>query len=231
MWSIVLGAKAGSSQQAEEAIAKLCQIYWHPVYAFLRRSGRNCHDAQDLTQGFFEHLLAKGSFRSVEREKGRFRNFLLASLDNFLCNAWNKEHAKKRGSMQLLISWDELNETESSDLVPFHDVSPPMAFDRTWAASIIKRVLESLRVEYSRLGKTGLFEILSTFLPGGTVTLSHEIAADKLSMTRAAFDVALHRFRTRFGNALRGEVSQTVSSPAEIDEEIRYLVSAWTAGN
>ena len=129
-----------------------------------------------------------------------------------------------------MISWDELSEADNSDASPLQDAPPAMTFDRTWAASIIQRVLARLKIEYARLGKTHQFDILRTFLPGGTATFSHENAADKLAMNRAALDLALHRFKKRFGKMLREEVVHTVSSPEEVDDEIRYLVTAWAAG-
>jgi RNA polymerase sigma-70 factor (ECF subfamily) len=225
----VHAAKDGSPQQAEDALASLCQDYWYPVYAFLRRTGRDSHEAEDLTQGFFAHVLSNDFLKSVDREKGRFRTFLLASLENFVSNAWKKERTEKRGGRHSIISWDELNGADSTDLGPFQDSPPAMLFDRTWAVSVIRRVLDKLGTEYSRLGKSAHFDVLSTFLPGATAKETHEAAAAKLGVNRAAFDLALHRFRKRFGKLLREVVIRTVSSEEEVDAEIRHLVAAWAA--
>jgi RNA polymerase sigma-70 factor (ECF subfamily) len=226
---MVLGAQNGSPEQAHEALARLCQTYWYPVYAFLRHRGHKPHDAQDLTQGFFEHVLSHDFFKSVDPRKGRFRTFLLSSLNHFVINGLYRSSTRKRGGEFIVVSWDQLNETDNFDGGPLQEAAPDMVFDRTWALSLVQRVLEKVRAEYIRLGKAEYFEVLRAFLPRGTAPGSYEDAAAKLGMARSAFDLALHRFKKTFGKVLREAVAHTVDAAEDVAEEIRYLVSAWAS--
>jgi|SRR6266850_159952 len=229
LWSKVLAVRIGSPAEAHEALAELCQGYWHPLYAFIRVRGYPPPDAQDLTQSFFAFLLSRNSLHNAERDRGRFRTFLLACLDHFLLNEWKKGQTEKRGGKQLILSWDEVDEAGLD--VPVQDAPPEKLYDRNWAASLVTRVLDALQKEYGKVGKVQHFEVLRAFLPGSLHSISHLDAASRLQITRAAFDVALGRFKRRFGHLLRAEVAQTVATPAEIDDELQYLLSAWTVSH
>jgi RNA polymerase sigma-70 factor (ECF subfamily) len=227
LWSKVLVVQGGSSQDASEALAKLCQSYWYPLYAFIRSRGYPLHDAQDLTQAFFAFLLSGDALQNVDRKRGRFRAFLLGSLDHFLVNEWKKGQTEKRGGKQLSIPWEQLDEAHFPEDMPVQDSPPAKIYDRNWAGSLIGRVLETQKKEFTRVGKSQHFEIFRGFLPGSPRATSHAEAASALNLTRTALDVALHRFRQRFGKLLREEVAQTVAKPDDIDDEIQYLLSAW----
>jgi DNA-directed RNA polymerase specialized sigma24 family protein len=228
LWSKVLALQNGSASEAATALAVLCQSYWYPLYFFVRVRGYGVHDAQDLTQSFFAHLLSHDSFRTVERERGRFRTFLLTCLENFLVNEWKKRETEKRGGKVLVIPWDELDEGPLVELSPSENAAPEKLYDRTWAVAIVNRVIEAVKKEYSRAGRGKHFEMLRHFLPGAMPTMSCADAAEKLEMSRPAFDVACHRLRHRFGKVLREEVGQTVRNPADVDDELQYLLSAWS---
>jgi RNA polymerase sigma-70 factor (ECF subfamily) len=224
LWSRVLAVQGGSDQDASDALAKLCESYWYPIFAFIKYRGYPLHDAQDLTQAFFAFLLSHDAFQKVNREKGRFRAFLLGCLEHFLANEWKKGQTEKRGGKQVVIPWDEAH---SPDDTPVQDAPPDKLYDRTWAGSLINRVLETQKKEFTRVGKTQHFEIFRGFLPGAPGAMSHSEAASALNLTRAALDVALRRFRQRFGKLLREEVAQTVAKPEDVDHEIQYLLCAW----
>lgn len=228
LWSKVLALQSGSASEASAALAVLCQSYWYPLYFFVRVRGYGVHDAQDLTQSFFAYLLSHDSFRNVERERGRFRTFLLTCLDNFLVNEWKKRETEKRGGKALVIPWDGLDESPLVELAPAENAAPEKLYDRVWAVAIVNRVIEGVKKEYTRAGRGQHFEMLRHFLPGALPTISYVEAAEKLKMSRTAFDVACHRFRHRFGKVLREEVGQTVRNPTDVDDELQYLLSAWS---
>lgn len=221
-WSVVL--KAG--QGAEEALAKLCRIYWLPLYAYTRRRGHAVHEAQDLTQTFFAHLLENHALTGVAPSKGRFRSFLLVSLKHFLDNEWHKAHALKRGGQHVFVSWDELNAEDRELLEPCHHLTPENIFNRRWALMLLERVMNQLRNECIAARKGELFDKLKDYLTGDNAGKPyHELAAE-LSMSEGALKVTVHRLRRRFGELVRAQVERTVASPDEVDDEIRQLFAA-----
>ena len=221
-WSVVL--KAG--QGAEEALVKLCKVYWPPLYAYSRRHGHAVHEAQDLTQAFFAHLLENRGLASVAPSKGRFRSFLLASLRHFLDNEWHKAHTLKRGGQQVFISWDELKPEERGALEPCDHLTPEKMFNRRWALMLLERVMNQLRNECMAARKGEVFERLRDYLTGDNAGRPyHEIAAE-LNMSEGAVKVTVHRLRRRFGELVRGQIERTVANPDEVDDEIRQLFSA-----
>lgn len=225
-WSIVLDALGGNPERARAALEKLCNRYWYPVYAFVRRHGHDAHDAEDLTQSFFHFLLARQAFQSVNPERGRFRSFLLAALTNFLHNERDRELAQKRGGRQEIVSLDEqLAESLYCSESP-NGANPERHFDRSWAALLVRRVLDELRAEYEQRGKAALFAGLQTFLTGEPAAADYDRLAQQLGMETNALKVALHRARRRFGELLRREVAHTVPHPDEIQAEIRHLLGA-----
>ena len=221
-WSMVL--KAG--QGAEEALLRLCQIYWRPLYTFVRRRGHPVHEAQDLTQSFFAHVLEHRALGQVGPAKGRFRSFLLVSLQNFLDNEWHKAHAIKRGGKQLIVSWDNLDVHERDALGPREGMTPEKAFNRRWALMLLERVMERLRTECAAARKADLFEHLKDYLTGDGGEKLYEQLAKELNTTEGAIKVTIHRLRRRFGELVREQISRTVDDPAEVDEEIRELFAA-----
>ena len=224
-WSVVLQAGANDSPQAAEALASLCRAYWYPLYAYVRRQGRTVEDAQDLTQEFFARLLELNYLRSADRKRGRFRTFLLTSLKHFLINEWKRVNRKKRGSGQKILSLDEEMAESRFTAEPAVDQPPDALYDRGWAAVLLDRALVALRAELEQSGRRDLFDRLKVFVWGEKNALSYAAMAEQLGMTEGAVKVAVHRLRQRYGELLRAEVAQTVTTPVEVEEELRYLVS------
>ncbi len=221
-WSLVL--KAG--QGAEEALVKLCQVYWPPLYTYTRRRGHAVHEAQDLTQAFFAHLLENRGLAGVAPSKGRFRSFLMVSLKHFLDNEWQKSHTLKRGGQQVFISWDELTAEDRESLEPSDHLTPERIFDRRWALMLLERVMDQLRKECTTARQGELFEKLKDYLTGDHPGKSYQEIARELTMSEGAVKVTVHRLRRRFGELLRQQIERTVASPDEIDDEIRQLFAA-----
>ncbi len=229
-WSVVLTASDPASPAAENALNRLCSAYWYPLYAWLRRRGQSQHDAQDLTQAFFVHLLDKERLRSTHPQKGKFRSFLLASLKNFLANEWDKTQALKRGAQFTFISVDEEMGESRFRLEPSHDDTPDKAFERTWALTLLESVLAQVKKEYAGAKKSELFDALQGYLSGDKGTVPYTEMAARLNLTEAALKMSVLRLRRRFGELLREEIAHTVSSPEEIDGEIRALFAAVQRG-
>ena len=223
-WSVVLQAGKGDTPQATQALETLCRSYWYPLYAYVRRRGHRPHDAQDLTQEFFARLLERNYLQLANRSQGRFRSFLLTSLKHFLINDWKKENRCKRGGGQKILSLDEEMAESRFATEPAAAQPPDSLYDRGWAAILLDRALAALRAEFEQSGKLDLFERLKVFVWGEKCALSYAEMATQLRMTEGAVKVAVHRLRQRYGELLRTEVSQTVTTPAEVNEELRYLV-------
>jgi RNA polymerase sigma factor (sigma-70 family) len=225
-WSVVLAAGRGESVHSRDALEQLCRTYWHPIYAFVRRRGYSPPDAQDLTQEFFARLLEKNYLGNVDRSKGRFRSFLLASLKHFLANEWDKAKAQKRGGHHVLIPIDVRSAETSYALEPVENVTPETIFERRWALALLQNVLAQLRAEYLREGKTKLFDQLRSTLTGERQTLPYAEIGTRLQMSEAAVKVAVHRLRQRYRELLRKEIAHTVSGPEEVEDEMRGLFAA-----
>jgi RNA polymerase sigma-70 factor (ECF subfamily) len=225
-WSVVLAAGSGDHAAAADALEQLCAKYWYPIYAFVRRRGSDAHAAEDLTQAFFAHLLEKESLKRVDRQKGKFRTFLLGALANFLNNERDKAQTLKRGGKCQIVSLDETAAEDRYRREPVESAAPEKLFDRRWATSLLEHVLDRLKREYSAEGKAELFAKLEPCLTGDASRGFHDECAAALGMNPGAVRTALHRLRQRFGQLLRDEVSQTVASEAEVDGEIRHLFAA-----
>ena len=226
-WSVVLAAAGRSdSTHARDALEKLCRNYWLPIYAFVRRQGHSPHDAQDLTQEFFTRLLEHNYLASVDREKGRFRSFLLASLKHFLANEWDKAKAQKRGGRNVIISIDAAAAENSVSLEPADLVTAEKIFERRWALSLLEQVLRRLREEYTRDRKEQQFEQLKSTLTETSRSVPYAEIAARLATSEGAIKVAVHRLRQRYRELLRAEIADTVANPGEIDDEIRNLFAA-----
>jgi RNA polymerase sigma factor (sigma-70 family) len=226
-WSVVLRAVDAQSPEAREALEQLCRAYWYPLYAFVRRKGYGPHDAADLTQEFFCQLLRTHALDRVAPSKGRFRSFLLASLEHQLTNEWNRARCQKRGGGALLFSLDGAVAEERYALDPVDTQTPEKVFDRRWAESLLNRALARLREECDSEVRSQRFQEVKNFLLGEQKAASFAEAAARLSMTLGAVKGLVHRLRRRFRELIREEIAQTVAAPEEIDEEIRHLFAAF----
>lgn len=226
-WSVVLSARDKSSAQSAAALETLCRTYWYPLYAYARRAGHSPADAEDLTQSFFARLLEKDYLRSAAQQKGKFRTFLLIALKRFLANEWDRQHAEKRGGFAPIVSIDqELAETRFA-AEPSHNLQPDLLYDRQWALTLLDRAMHRLREEYVATGRTRLFESLRNLLVKDESSLPYADVAAQLKLTEPAVKMAVHRMRARYRDILHDEISQTVASPAEVEEELRHLFAAF----
>ena len=224
-WSVVLAARDQDRPDAAEALASLCSTYWYPLYAFIRRRGSSPHEAEDLTQEFFFRFLERHALESVQPAAGKFRSFLLVCLKNFLANEREHARAHRRGGGRPAITLDRADAETRYSLEPADRLTPEAVFERRWVFAVLERTIAELRREYSTREKLGLFEELQGFLPCGQGNASRAELAAKRGVSVGAIDVAVHRLRQRFGALLREQVAQTVSSEAEVEEEIRYFMS------
>ena len=225
-WSIVLTAGEADTSLARDALAHLCEAYWYPLYAFVRRRGCGAEEAEDLIQGYFAVFLEKDYARGVRPEAGRFRAFLLASLKHFLANEWDRERAQKRGGDLHIVSLDAVDAERRYRLEPVDTVTPEQVFEQRWALTVVERTMTRLSEESRSSGGTRRFERLRGFLVGGSTTISYRQIAAELEMSEGAVKVAVHRLRKRFGELLRIEIAQTLVSSADVDGEIRRLITA-----
>lgn len=225
-WTVVLSAGHKSSAQSDRALAELCQTYWYPLYAYVRRRGNGKEDAEDLVQAFFARFLAKNYLEGLNAEQGKFRAFLLASLKHFLANEWDKAHRQKRGGDALHLSLDWHNADERYHLDPPDLESPDRAFDRAWALALLERVIVRLGDECAAEGKAKLFEQAKSFLMMGESVVAYAQAASQLGMDEAAVRVSVHRLRKRYRQLLRDEIAQTLTDPAQVAEELQSLQAA-----
>lgn len=225
-WSVVLAAGTGSVSAAQDALDRLCRAYWYPLYAFVRRLGHSPTDAQDLTQGFFAHLLEHHLVARADREVGRFRSFLLGSLKHFLAHEHERATALKRGGGQPVLSLDGFDPEERFALEPADSANPESIFDQRWARQQIENALGRLRAEYAASGRGPLFDLLKDYVWGDQNALSLAAIAGRLELNEEAVKKSVQRLRQRFRDALRTEVAQTVATPDQIDEELRHLRAA-----
>jgi RNA polymerase sigma factor (sigma-70 family) len=225
-WSLVLAAAGAENPHDRDALANLCQVYWYPLYAFVRRQGHRPHDAQDLTQEFFLRLLEKDYLGDVDRSKGKFRSFLLAALKHFLSKERARANTLKRGGRHTLLPLDALSAEDRYRREPEDNATPEKLFDRRWALTLLDQVLTRLGDEHETTGKRALFEQLQGCLTGDSHLLPYAELAVRLDMTEGAVKVAVHRLRQRYRGVLRETIAQTVADPAEIDDEIRQLFAA-----
>jgi len=225
-WSVVLHAGRGDSTGAAADLSRLCQTYWYPLYAFVRRRGHPPHDAQDLTQEFFCRLLDGRLLARASPHRGRFRSFLLASLNNFLAHEWEKARAAKRGGGRPALSLDLAAAERRYELEPVDEASPDKAFDKQWALRLLETVLTRLELEYQRQGKAALFAPLKQTLAGTRQSQPYAQLAGTLAMSEGAIKVAVHRLRRRYRELIREEISLTVLAPEEVASEMRHLLDA-----
>jgi RNA polymerase sigma-70 factor (ECF subfamily) len=224
-WSVVLAAGDEETPESAAALEQLCQAYWYPLYAFVRKQGYSPDDAQDLTQGFFAHILSRHFLRRANREKGKFRSYVLASLRYFLADEWARFHAQKRGSGRVPVSFDAQTAEAQYQNEPADRMDAEKIFERRWALVLLDRVLDRLDQELLQADKKPVFDQLRGFLIGERGPLNYSEAGSRLGMSEGAVKVAVHRMRQRYRELFREEVAHTVGEPSEIDEEIRHIFS------
>ena len=226
----MLTAGRSDTTRARDALAKLCQTYWYPLYAYVRRRGHSPEDAQDLTQEFFARLLEKNWVGDADQTKGRFRSFLLSALNHFLSDEWDKARAQKRGGGVPPVPLQFDTAETRYGVEPADNVTPERSFELRWALTLLEEVLNRLRGEYEQEGKAALFTALNPCLVGERTSQPYAELAKKLGTTEGAVKAAVHRLRQRYRALLRDEIAQTVAGPDEVDEELRHLFAV-LAGN
>jgi len=223
-WSVVLEAQ-GESPAAQEALEKLCRIYWRPIYSFVRRQGAAAEEAQDLTQGFFALLLERRDLNTVRKEKGRLRSYLLTAVKHFLADEHRRAMAIKRGKGQQLIPLEELRIEERSGMEPADPLTAERIYEQRWASTLLDRVLSRLEDKYRTRGNAALFDSFNQLLADEPGAPSQADIAVQLGMTENAVAQAFHRFRQSYQSLLREEIAHTVATPADIENELRYLIA------
>ncbi len=224
-WSLIVAAREGPSPEARQALSQLCEVYWYPLYAYIRRRGHAADQAQDLTQEFFARLLERDFLGAADPEKGRFRAFLLASCKNFLANEHDRAAAQKRGGGRAPLSLGDAEKLYSREAS--HGATPERLFERRWALTLLDRVLARLREEFTARGKGELFDLLRLYLVGDRGAPPQQQTAGALGMSVGALKVAVHRMRQRYRELLREEIAQTVGGPEQVDDEIRALFAVF----
>ena len=225
-WSAVVSAGRNDTTRAGDALAKLCQTYWFPLYAYARRRGHSPEDAQDLTQEFFARLLEKNWVGDADQSKGRFRSFLLLAMNRFLSDEWDKARAQKRGGGVPLVPLQFDTAETRYGIDPADNVTPERSFERRWALTLLEDVLKRLQAEYEAEGKAALFAALNPCLVGERTSQPYAELATQHGMNEGAVKSAVHRLRQRYRQLLRDEIAQTVADPTEVDEELRHLFAA-----
>jgi len=220
-WSVVLSAKG---PHAAEALEKLCGTYWAALYAYVRREGHAPADAADLTQAFFARFLEKQFLQDVDRQKGKFRSFLLKTLNHFLADEWRHAHAEKREGAHLVISInaEEWETRYGHELAS--EVTPEKIFERRWAMTLFDQALARLREESGQAGTGRHFDLLKDFLSSASSDGAYATVANQLGLSPGTIAVQVHRLRKRYGELVRDEVAHTVTSPDEVEEELRHLL-------
>jgi RNA polymerase sigma-70 factor (ECF subfamily) len=222
-WSVVLTAGRNDTTRAHAALAKLCQTYWYPLYAYVRRRGQSPEDAQDLTQEFFARLLEKNWVGNADQTKGRFRSFLLSAMNHFLADEWDKARAQKRGGGVPLVPLQFETAETRYGVEPADSATPERTFERRWALTLLEEVLNHLRTEYEQEGKADLFTTLNPCLVGERTAQPYAELATKMGVNEGTVKSAVHRLRQRYRQLLRDEIANTVAGAEEVDEELRHL--------
>ena len=226
-WTVVLAAGRGNMPQAKAALEQLCAAYWFPLYAYIRRRGYSKEDSEDLTQGFFARFLSENLFVAADSERGRFRSFLLGTLKHFLANEWRRSQCGKRGGQAVHVNIDWLDADAQFQVAAAAGQNPDRVFDREWAVALLARVIVLLGAECASTGRAAQFEEMKVYLTVGKGAIPYAVAAKALGIEEGAVRVAVHRLRKRYRELLRNEISQTLSDPAQIDEEMRALFEAF----
>lgn len=224
-WTLVRAAAAEDSASASDALSRLCSMYWFPVFAFVRRRGYSVDEAEDLTQAFFARVIEKRELGAADRDRGRFRTFLLTACEHFLLNERDRAHTLKRGGGVAPLSIDIVAAEQRYQRSLVHHETPERLYHRQWCLALLATVVDSLRDEYITAGNGALFDRLRGFLSADGETSTHARAAAELGMTPAAVKVAVHRLRRRYRQRLRERIAETVDSAEAVDDELRDLLS------
>jgi RNA polymerase sigma factor (sigma-70 family) len=224
-WTIVMKASRESTPGSREALSRLCEIYWPPLYSFARRQGHGVEQAQDLTQAFFARFLEKHDVQDADPARGRFRSFLLSSFKHFLANEYDRERAKKRGGGQVMIALEVDAAEARYSAEPADKLTPEALFEQQWAHGLVDRVTNMLRADLVKAGKEASFEQLKDLLMGEKEPGGYASIARALGTTEGAVKVTVHRLRRKFRDLLRAEIAATVADDGEIEDEIRYLMA------
>lgn len=225
-WSLVAAAGHRDSPESAEALASLCHLYWYPLYAYARRSMPTAEDAQDLTQEFFAKLLEKEYLRQADPQRGRFRTFLLTAFRNFLAKERDRRNAQKRGGGRKQFSFDIQVGEDRYQHEPCHTATAELLYERRWALTLLEQALSRLRDELTQVGKQALFTKLKPTLTGEEISRPYAELAAEMNLSPEAVKVSVHRLRRRYAELLRAEIAQTVSTAAEIEDELRSLFVA-----
>jgi RNA polymerase sigma factor (sigma-70 family) len=225
-WSVVLAAKDRHCPKGHQALETLCQTYWYPLYAYVRRCGHGPQDAEDLTQGFLTRLIEKDLVRAADRERGRFRSFLLTALKHFVADQKDRAKAQKRGGSVRMVPMDVGSAETRYCLEPVDDWTADRVFEHQWAVTVLETVFDRLRRQYEAEGKAVLFDLSKGSLTQTGTSVPYADLAARLAMSEGAVRVAVHRLRSRYRDLLREEISHTVANPTEVEDEIRHLFQA-----
>jgi RNA polymerase sigma-70 factor (ECF subfamily) len=228
-WSLVMDLRNGDADTAGRALDTLCRLYWYPVYAFIRRTGPTPEEAEDLTQGFFARMLQREDLKSADRAKGRLRSFLLAAVKNFTASDWERRSAAKRGGGTQPVSIDAVAAEERYAMEPVNLESPDALFDRRWALDTLEAAFAKLESDQRTAGKGDLYAALQPLISSRPGPDTYEALGTQFHMSAGAVQVAVHRLRQRFRNALESVVAQTVADREEVEEELRHLFSVLVA--
>ena len=230
-WSVIIAAAQNDTGEGKAALAKLCQVYWYPLYAFARRHGYSPHDAQDLTQGFFLHLLENRAYARVDQLKGKFRSFLLACFQNYLSVEAQRARSLKRGGNCEFVFLDMGSAESRYQLEPVEQLTAQKIFDARWAVTLLGEGVTRLRKQYELQGKRPVFEALKAFLDPAKSReqLSYEEAAKSLGVSLGAVKTLIYRLRKQYTALVREEIGRTVANAADVDEEIHALCEALVA--
>lgn len=224
-WSEVIAAGDAGSPTSKTALESLCRAYWYPLYAYVRRKGYATPDAEDMTQGFFSQLLERNYLTAADRNRGRFRSFLLGAFEHFLAREWTRAHAQKRGGGQPVVSFDGMPAEQRYALEPVDNLTPQMIYERRWALTILERARQGLRAEYEARGQASQIVPLEPLLSEPSSEKSYAEIATGLGMTEGALKVAVHRLRKRYGELVRLEIAQTLATTDELDAELEHLLA------
>ncbi len=223
-WTQVLAAREAPSSESRQALEGLCEAYWYPLYAFVRRQGHAPEESSDLTQAYFAQLLEKGYLEDFDPSLGRFRVFLKASVKNFLSKERDKAHAWKRGGRAQVVSLSAEEVEGRYRYEPVDRLTPEEIFERRWALTLLERALAKLRREFDREGRPEDFEKLKGYLTGDEITVPYREVAEELGSTEPSVRTSVHRLRQRFGKLLRQEIAETVAAPGDVEDEMRHLL-------
>lgn len=226
-WTLVLEAAGNRPINSTQAFGQLYSDYWYPLYAYVRRRGYGPNEAEDIAQDFFLHLIEQSALAGLQREGGKFRSFLLRLLNNFLANRWDRDHAQKRGGGAAHVSLNTLEDEARFAAETLINETPETIFERNWAFTVLAQVLGFLEAECVASGKAKLYADLRPYLPGDRQSKHYAEIASRHGLSEGAVKVAVHRLRQRYIQLLRAEIARTVSSPGEVDEEMRHFITVF----